>query len=905
MHFSGSNATKDSPLPSDTDFIITTTKPTRSKNQAGSGNTGENSNAASYLGLFGGTPSSGPSLRSGGDLSGAIGDDVSALSDSHIVDEHLFCEATSIKVRATNAAIQPKTKGCSRNTAGNSSAFFRSSGSSGFFRANSLNNNPSQLSFPSGRIYGRAQEMAVLENALAKTATIDRQLILLEGTAGAGKSSLAHQLRHTVQTQGGFFLGGKYDQSTSQSTTVTPDSSGVSGYSSGGLIDEPYAAVTMACRDLCDALLAHKEDEILKQQQQNESHTEIGNHSSANLSGNSQGISNSSSLVSFPFTFEEFQTKLHAELEPAVLQVLTTVFPDLTQILGGNFLSDDLSSKGSDIGYNEAQQQFKYAIRRLLRVLCSFGRVVLFLDDCQWADAASLDLLKNLITDCRVNPLIKEEKKEPPTVLVESKNADATPGSDAKETDEKVKEPGLVDSDTAEVENGLLVLVAYRSDEVYERHPLLRAIEEIKTETTKDESVSLSVELSEVTVKHLGMEQVNELLFDILAADSLQETLSLAECIHRKTDGNILYVIQFLKTLSSEFQEKPLLKYNSRKSKWEWDVDEIRLQESATQNVVQMIQQKLENLQEGVRLLLPVVGLLGASFDYPVFERVLGHFNKIFMLDSVPSTGDEAAQEISRALLPEEFLAVCDEEGVLIFDSTTQQIRWDHDKIQEAAIDLVSAHELSKLRIRLGRLLMESFGKDDQDKNVFILINLLDGINYEIPSSDSNRLFLAELNWKAGSKAFRANAYTSAAVYLDRGIMLLPEGHWCDHYNLSLDLFSTAAEAHFCTGELAKANNRCEEVRAQMGSPKLDLQRANIVTLDVMNAKGQSLLAQDECIRMLSELGCTFPKRGQGLRTIGGLLKMGMTVKSLEEKIAILPVMNDPTKEWVMRLLDR
>ena len=900
MPFSSWIAEKDSPRPNDTDFIITTTKTTKSKNHPDSEETNENSNAASYLGLFGGTASAGPSHRNGGDLSGAVGDDVSALSGSLYNDEDIFCESSSVKVRATNAAIQPKTKGSFRNPGGNGSGFFRTSGSSGFYRAISKNNNPSQISFPNGRIYGRDQERAILEGALAKTATIDRQLILLEGTAGAGKTSLAHQLRHTVHTDGGFFLGGKYDQSTNQSTR-TPESSTKSGYSSG-LIDEPYAAVTMACRDLCDALLAHKEDEILKQQQQIEGNAENGNAASVS---NTHGNSNSGSVANFPFTFEEFQRKLQTELEPAVVYVLTTVFPDLTQILGRNFLSDDLSSSGgSDIGYNEAQQQFKYAIRRFLRVLCSFGRVVLFLDDCQWADAASLDLLKNLITDCRVSLVADAEKVEPSsdretqTALVESRGADATP---AKTT---VNETGLTDSDTSPAENGLLVLVSYRSEDVYEKHPLLRAIDEIKAETTKDESVSSSVDISKLTVDHLSLEQVNELLFDILASDSLQETMSLAECIYRKTEGNILYVIQFLKTLSSESQEKPRLKYNFRKSKWEWDVVEIRMQERATQNVVQMIQQKLQNLQEGVRLLLPVVGLLGASFAYPVFERVLEHFNKIFQLDS-SSSAKEALRETSRALLPEEFLAVCDEEGVLIFDNRNQQIRWDHDKIQEAAIDLVSEHELSKLRIRLGRFLMESFSKEDQDENVFILINLLDGVNYEIPSSDSNRLFLAELNWKAGSKAFSANAYTSAAVYLDRGIVLLPEDHWYNHYNLSLDLFSTAAEAHFCTGQLTEANNRCEEIRAQMGSPKLDMQRANTVSLDVMNARGQTLLAQDECIKVLSELGCTFPKHGHGLRTIGSLLKMGMTVKSLEEKIATLSVMTDPTKKWVMRLLDR
>ena len=761
-------------------------------------------------------------------------DDLSDLSESNF--NVPFVSHTS-KYREASTVIQPKTK--------------RSLASPASF--NEGNGNPSQLSFHTDKIYGRDKEVAQLKESFEKTASIDRQLVLLEGTAGAGKSALAYQLRQTVQQKAGFFIGGKFDQSTQVSS------------SPGGQGDEPYAAVTMACRELCDALLAHKEDPFRE--------------------GNK-----------WAFTFEEVQEKLHGELEKDVLQVLTTVFPDLMQILGGNYLTASNTTGGPELGYNEAKQQFKYAVRRLLRVMCSFGRMVLFLDDCQWADPASLGLLKNLITDCKLNPVAVQQK---PTEHITS-DADATAGAATA-----VKTEGEKDNTTSHSgskEMGLLVLVAYRSEEVDDTHPFMKVLQEIEKATTKDHSLSYSVDLSTVAVTNLDLGQVNKMLFDILAAGTLQETLPLADCVHRKTEGNMLYVIQFLRALSSETQETPLLKYNQALSKWEWDVDEIRLHESATKNVVQMIQQKLKNLPDGIRKLLPVVALLGASFEYFVFDRVIRRFNQYFKLKPAPSS-EELKED--GALLPDDFLRLCDKEGVLVFNHRLQQIRWDHDKIQEAALELADEHELSKLRIHLGRFLMGSFSKEDQDKNVFILVNLLNAGNISLPAADANRIFLAELNLKAGTKSLRAAAYTSATVYLDRGINLLPEDHWDKQYDLSLELFSTAAQAHSCSGQMAEANICCEEVHSQLGCPLLDKQRVNVVRLDVMNAQGQTQLAQVECIQMLSELGCKFPKFGQGFLTIGGLLKMEMSVKSLEKKILNLPVMTDPSKRWVMLLLDR
>ena len=737
-------------------------------------------------------------------------------------------------------------------------------------------------------IYGRETELAQLEESFAKTkkSTLDRQLVLLEGNAGVGKSSLAYQLRRTVAKQGGFFLAGKFEQPSSGGSgcggSPTNRNSNGNRHQAG---EEPYAAVTMACRELCYSLLTHRQNS----RSDDDGHSTTSQSSSTEPGMHSTNVHHKIINKNWNFTFEDVQTKLKTELEPNVVQVLTTVFPDLTQILESNFLDDDDKNY---VGYDEAKQQFKYAIRRLLRVISSFGPMVLFLDDVQWADAASLDFLKNLMTDCKVVP------SSPPPTNAEQHQQQRLPG--AKATMDSIHR-GDGDSKSRPSDNGIMVLAAYRTDDVPDNHPLRKTLREIKKEVmmNNDESDSAdvySVKISKVKLENLEIRQVNELLTDVLKGTTNDETLPLAECIHHKTNGNALYVVQFLETLSSGgHTETPLIRFSKETSNWEWDVEEIRVSQSATKNVVQMIQQKLKRQPVGFRRLLPVVALLGASFEYDILDCVVQHFNTLFQRK--PDSAKEA-------LSTNAFVVVAEKEGVLVVNRRKKAVRFGHDKIREAAINLVEKRELSTLGIQLGRLFMQSFTKEEQERNIFIIVSLLT-VDPASPMSDENQIYLAELNLKAGTKSLRSTAVDSAVVYLGRSVALLKDDHWSTHYDLCLESYSIAAEAYFANGEFEKARGVCKEIHSQIGISPKDRQRADLVTINMLGGQGNTFLAQEECIRQLAERGCTFPRRGQALHIMGGILKVEMTVKSIEKQVRNLPIMTDPSMKFVMRLLDR
>ncbi|KAK1740440.1 putative AAA ATPase, partial [Skeletonema marinoi] len=188
------------------------------------------------------------------------------------------------------------------------------------------------------------------------------------------------------------------------------------------------------------------------------------------------------------------------------------------------------------LGGKESISRMHFAVRRLLKIVCShFKGVVLFIDDLQWSDTATLDLLKSIVLD------------------------------------------GEIPS--------LLIVGAYREDEVPDHHPLafhIRELEEMKVSITKIKIGNLSVDYAiPLVAEALGMD------------DDDSKVKSLADTIHRKTEGNPFFMLMFLRSL---YDEK-LLQFNFGVMKWTWDEDEVK-SKIVTENVASVLVEKMNRLQE-------------------------------------------------------------------------------------------------------------------------------------------------------------------------------------------------------------------------------------------------------------------------------------------------------------------
>lgn len=187
-------------------------------------------------------------------------------------------------------------------------------------------------------------------------------------------------------------------------------------------------------------------------------------------------------------------------------KVITDVIPSLELIIG---VQPDIP----ELGPSETQNRFNLIFQEFIRGISQEEHpLVMFIDDWQWADMASLNLLKLLMT-----------------------NHD---------------------------NQYFMMIGAYRDNEVDATHPFARAIEDLKKE---------EVAYQQIDLKPLSLAHTNHLVSDTLNNDP-SETQKLSEAIYEKTQGNPFFTNQFFETLYDE----ELLTFNKTDHKWEWNITEIK-----------------------------------------------------------------------------------------------------------------------------------------------------------------------------------------------------------------------------------------------------------------------------------------------------------------------------------------
>ena len=358
-------------------------------------------------------------------------------------------------------------------------------------------------------------------------------------------------------------------------------------------------------------------------------------------------------------------------------------------------------------------------LRRLIGV---FARpehpLALFLDDLQWLDAVTLDLLEDLLTR-----------------------------SDLQH---------------------LLLIGAYRDNEVTAANPLLRKLEAIKTAGGK---------VAEIRLTPLEREHLVELIADTLRCDQ-ERAAPLAQLVHEKTGGNPFFANQFLSSLA----EEGMLIFDHDAARWSWDLDRIHAK-GYTENVVELMVGKLTRLPASTRAALQQLASLGNSADLTTLSIVLG----------------TSRQQVHAALWP----AVHQE----LIEHLRGTYRFVHDRIQEAAYSMVPDELRGETHLRMGRLLAARTPPEKREEVIFDIVNQLNR-GAALITSREEREWLAELNLLAGRRARQSAAYSSALTYLAAGRALLPDGCLERCGALAFELEFHRAECEFVTGALAAADER-------------------------------------------------------------------------------------------------
>jgi PAS domain S-box-containing protein len=393
-------------------------------------------------------------------------------------------------------------------------------------------------------------------------------------------------------------------------------------------------------------------------------------------------------------------------------QLIVDLVPELKLIVGEQPPVPELPPQ-------DVQGRFQLVFRRFISV---FARpenpLALFLDDLQWLDAATLDLMEDLLTR-----------------------------SDMQH---------------------LMLIGAYRDNEVNPSHPLMRKLEAMR---------HAGAILQDIVLAPLTREDLAQLIADSLHCEPERAT-PLAQLIHDKTAGNPFFAIQFFSALA----EEGLLTFDPGEGRWSWDLNRIHAK-GYTDNVVDLMVWKLNRLPVETQNALQQLACLGNSAEVAVLRMVYQDSN------------EEVHGQLWEAV-----------RTGLIFRSE-DSYRFLHDRVQEAAYSLIPQELCAETHFRIGMLLAAHTPPEKLEEGIFEIVNQLNRGSHLITSTEE-RERVAELNFIAGRHAKTSAAYASALKYLSAGRALLTGESWDHNYELIFSIEFYMAECELLIANKVAAENR-------------------------------------------------------------------------------------------------
>ena len=286
-------------------------------------------------------------------------------------------------------------------------------------------------------------------------------------------------------------------------------------------------------------------------------------------------------------------------------------------------------------------------------------------------------------------------------------------------------------------EKHLLILASCRDQDSHSDHPLGPMLHQLGQQ---DACVNV------VKLAPLDHTQISLWLGDTLhaPAETLHELAGL--CLH-KTGGNPFFLRQFVRRL----YEQGLLGYHDAERRWHWQADAVAAC-PFTDNVLDLMVDKVRNLPAGLQHLLQLAATLGNRFSLARLAKLAGQS---------PATTQRQLQAAEHAEL-------------LRVDSSHEadpQYRFLHDRIQQAAYALYDEAARQRQHLKVGRYLLAEAGDDNTE-----LYAVLAQLNAALPllQAPVERQRLATLNTRAGLHALQAAAYPAALHHLQLAQQLLP-----------------------------------------------------------------------------------------------------------------------------------
>ncbi|KAL7431794.1 hypothetical protein ACHAXH_004913 [Discostella pseudostelligera] len=275
--------------------------------------------------------------------------------------------------------------------------------------------------------------------------------------------------------------------------------------------------------------------------------------------------------------------------------------------------------------------------------------------------------------------------------------------------------------------------------------------------------------LEPIKLESITTEAVNSLVSEALHV-SPRLTRPLSSILHCKTRGNPLFLKQLLDSLT----EQGYIYVDLIRHRWAWDLYKI-LELEISDDVLALLMKDIQRLPSDLQFGLQVASCIGSCVTY----TMLGYLSTELELDL-----KDMLRQVSR-------------KGFMIDIASSTMFRFAHDKIQEAAYELMPEQQRRENHMRFGLLLCTHTMKNnvEDDELFFAAINQINQGGPTAVHEPSQMSIIAQLNLKAGRRSIELSDYITAFKLFRHGISFLGNDHWAFNYRLSLELYDAAAEA--------------------------------------------------------------------------------------------------------------
>jgi predicted ATPase/two-component sensor histidine kinase len=501
---------------------------------------------------------------------------------------------------------------------------------------------------------------------------------------------------------------------------------------------------------------------------------------------------------------EHLRTRLCDALGPNG-SLIVNVIPELERVIGPQAPVPDLPPQ-------EARTRFLAVFTRFIAAFPQQGQpLVLFLDDLQWSDAGTLGLLERL---CESNV------------------------------------------------PHLLLVGAYRDNEVGLTHPLRHAIDAIK---------QTGARVDEIMLAPLQFDDVSRLIGDALKT-TRRELLDLSKLVFERTGGNPFYVVQFLQFLANE----RFLAFDTEHRVWKWDNDQMREARFA-ESIVDLMVGKIERLMRPTQELLKQFACLGGRASSSLLARISG------------MTEPEVEATLADGV----------ESGLLY--RRRDGFAFVHDRVHEATYELIPADERAQAHLRIGRILAAQ-AATGEERDVFDIVNQYNRVLHLVVDPQERERVI-DFNLEAGQRGRATSDYGSALTYLSIGSGLLGEGEWDAHYARKFLLETQRAECEFLTGDTEGSKQRLAMLD-QRARTLCDRAAVTFLRITLYTALDQVNLAVQTCLDYLRHVDIDWsahPGRPAARAEYDRLLQ-GIGNEPIEALVH-LPFLKDPELIATMNVL--